>query len=177
MSADPLALLQKMQADSLATAPGLPEEAQAVEMWSGVGFRVGDVYLVTSLDSVTEILQYPRLTPVPRTQKWLKGVANIRGTLVTIIDLPEYFDKKPVNRSDRSRLIILNAADLSAGLLVDEVFGLRHFDEEFERQKVTGLDDPAMALTEGAFLRDNTLWGIFSMRTLAKSEMFLHVAA
>jgi twitching motility protein PilI len=62
-------------------------------------------------------------------------------------------------------------------LLVNEVVGLRHFDEEQERQDVTGLDDPAMAHVRGAFLRDNVLWGVFDMHSLAQSEAFRHVAA
>ncbi|MCK7576666.1 MAG: hypothetical protein MZV65_12705 [Chromatiales bacterium] len=46
---------------------------------------------------------------------------------------------------DRTRLLILNVPGLSSALLVHEVVGLRHFDEEQERQDVTVVDDPAMA--------------------------------
>mgnify|MGYP003482639562 FL=1 len=53
----------------------------------------------------------------------------------------------------------------------------RHFDEELERQDLSGLDDPVLVQLNGAFLRDNVLWGVFDMKSLAESPAFRHVAA
>lgn len=174
---DPLVLLQKMQEHSRRTAPGLPEQVQAAPLWSGLGFRVADLQMVTPLDHVSEVLPPPPVTPVPGTKKWLKGIANVRGTLVTIIDLAQFFGKEPVRIDDRTRLLILNVPGLSSALLVHEVVGLRHFDEEQERQDVTVVDDPAMAHVKTGFLRENVLWGVFDMHSLTQSEAFRHVAA
>ncbi len=174
---DPLVLLQKMQEHSRRTAPGLPEQVQAAPLWSGLGFRVADLQLVTPLDHVSEVLPCPGYTLVPGTQRWLKGIANVRGTLITIVDLPEYFGKSPVRLDERARLLVLNIPELNTALLVNEVVGLRHFDLEQERQDITGLDDPAMVHVTGAFLRENVLWGVFDMHSLAESETFRHVAA
>ena len=174
---DPLALLQQMQEHSRRTAPGLPEQVKAAPLWSGLGFRVADLQLVTPLDSVSEVLPCPQTTPVPGTKRWLKGIANVRGTLVTIVDLPEFFGKDPVRLDERSRLLILNVQGFSTALLVHEVVGLRHFNEEQERQNISGMDDPAFAHVTDAFLRDNVVWGVFDMQSLAHSEVFRHVAA
>jgi len=114
---------------------------------------------------------------VPGTRSWLKGVANVRGNLVTIVDLPEFFGKKTVLLNENSRLLVMNVEGLNTALLVDEVFGLRHFDEQEERQEIAGMDDPAGAYLSSAFFKDNVLWGVFDMKALAKSASFLHVAA
>lgn len=174
---DPLALLHKMQQDSLANSPGLPEEVRAAEPWSGVGFRVADNRFVATLDQVSEVVLCPEMTPVPRTRSWLRGVANVRGTLLTIIDLSEFFGKEPVFVDSKSRVLVMNVGDFSTGLLVNEVYGLRHFDEERERQNIAGIDDPLMAYTAEAFLHDNILWGVFDMHMLAESQAFRRVAA
>lgn len=174
---DPFELLRKMQQESLENAPGLPQEVEVTKLWSGVAFRVGEIMLVTPLDNVLEILPPPPMTPVPGVKKWLKGVANVRGNLITIIDLPEYYSKPPVFMDDKARMLIMNVPGLNAGLLVNEVFGLRHFDEDLERQDLSGLDDPVLVQLNGAFLRDNVLWGVFDMRSLAESPSFRHVAA
>ena len=174
---DPLALLRKMQQDSLEHSPGLPQEAQAAVLWSGVGFRLDSLQLVSQLDQVLEVLPCPGMTLVPGTKPWVKGVANVRGNLITIIDLAEYFGKRPVFVDDNARLMVMNIPGLTAGLLVNEVLGLRHFDEEVERQQLTGLDDPVMTHMNGAFLRENVLWGVFDMKSLAESPSFKHVAA
>ena len=71
----------------------------------------------------------------------------------------------------------MNIPGLSTGLLVNEVLGLRHFDEELERQDISGIDDPVVVHLNGAFLRDNVLWGVFDMESLAESLTFKHVAA
>lgn len=177
MTIDPLSLLQKMQQESLATAPGLPEEVQAVELWTGVGFRVDNIRLVTSLDHISEVLPYPAITPVPRTKPWVRGVTNMRGEVVPVIDAAHYFGKEPTFINDQVRVMVVKNEEFRVGLLVSEVYGLRHFDEELERQNLTGVDDPVMAHAHSAFLKDNVLWGVFDMYTLIQSDAFQRIAA
>src|SRR5688500_9722847 len=93
---DPLALLRAMQQNATAEARVLPQETESVVMWSGVAFRLGDMRLVTPLDHVLEVLPPPQWTAVPSVKHWLKGVANVRGNLITIVDLCEFFGKPPV---------------------------------------------------------------------------------
>lgn len=174
---DPLALLRSMQQESVAQAPGLPQEVEAAVLWSGVAFRLADMMLVAPLDQVLEVLPAPSMTLVPGVKSWVKGVANVRGNLITIVDLPEYFGKPPVFVDDRARLLVMSMPGLNTALLVNEVLGLRHFDPEVERQNLGGLDDPVLAHLTGAFLRDNVLWGVFDMKSLADSLTFRHVAA
>lgn len=174
---NPLDLLQRMQQRSLAGMPALPEEEKFAQLWSGVAFRLGEMHLVAPLEQVTEVLHCPEYTSVPGTKSWLKGVANVRGNLVTIVDLPEFFGKKAVTLTESTRLLVMNVEGLSTALLVDEVFGLRHFDEDTERQELAGMDDPAGGYLSGAFLKENVLWGVFDMKSLAASASFMHVAA
>src|SRR4030065_705294 len=152
---DPLVLLQQMQEHSRRTAPGLPEQVQAAPLWSGLRFRAAGLLPGTTRGNGSEVLPSPLVTPVPGTKHWLKGIANVRGTLVTIVDLPEFFGKESVRLDDRSRLLILNIPGLSTALLVNEVVGLRHFDEERETQDVTGMDVPALGHGRRAYLREN----------------------
>lgn len=174
---DPLSLLHKMQQQSRETAPGLPEQVQMAPLWSGLGFRLADLQLVTPLDHVSEVLPVPQMTPIPGTKSWLKGIANVRGNLYTIVDLSEYFGKPPVTSDARARLLIMNLPELNTAVLVNEVLGLRHFDQEQESRDLSAIDDPTLPFLRGAFLRDGALWGVFDMRALAENAAFLDVAA
>jgi len=174
---DPLALLHAMQEETRRTAPGLPEQEQAAELWSGLGFRLADLMLVAPLGQVAEVLPCPEITPVPGTKPWLRGVANVRGNLYSIVDLPTYFGKEAVHGDVRARLLILNVPELRAAVLVHEVMGMRHFEEAHGGQDLSALDDPALVHVRGAFLRDNVLWAVFDMHALAQSPTFLDVAA
>jgi len=173
---DPLILLQQMQQASLANSPGLPEEAEAIRYWSGVGFRIGEIHLVSQLDQVTEVIQIPMMTPVPKTKKWVRGLSNIRGSLVPVIDVAEYFDKDPVKFSDRARVMVVDYQGFGVGLLVNEVYGLRHFDEEVERQPVSNKKDNILVYSSGGFLRDDILWFIFDMKALLENEGFRNIS-
>ena len=171
-----LSLLHKMQQTSRQMAPGLPEQVQAAPLWSGLGFRLNDMRFVTPLSHITEVLPCPTITPVPGTQRWLKGVANVRGNLLTIIDLPEFFGQERAQIDDQARLMVINIPGLNAALLVNEILGLRHFDEEQEKQDTSAFNETTFAHLQGAFLRENVLWGIFDMHSLAESPAFKHVA-
>lgn len=177
VSQDPFTLLRRMAQESMSNAPGLPQETETRTLWSGVAFRLGEMRLVAPLDQVLEVLPCPSMTLVPNTKSWLKGVANVRGNLITIVDLPEYFGKSPVFVNDAARLMILNSPGLNTGVVVHEVLGLRHFDADLERQDLSGLDDPVLAHLKGAFLHDNVLWGVFDMKSLADAPTFRRVAA
>lgn len=81
-----------------------------------------------------EIFPWGPLNPVPYTQAWFAGVANLRGGVFGVVDLASYVSGQPPTpknellRSD-SRLISLNSAlDVNCVLLVDRLVGLRKQD-------------------------------------------------
>jgi twitching motility protein PilI len=171
------ALLLRMQAEARAQAPGLPEQTQAAPLWSGLGFRLADLSLLVSLDQIAEVLVRPEVTRVPGTKRWVKGVANVRGSLLTIIDLAEYFGKAPVPMDDKARLLVMHVGDFSTALVVNEVLGLKHFDAERDRRDIAGLDNAVLMHVQTAYAQDDTLWGVFDLRSLTESLTFKHVAA
>ena len=155
---DPFTLLRRMAQESMSSAPGLPQETETRTLWSGVAFRLGEMRLVAPLDQVLEVLPCPPMTLVPNTKSWLKGVANVRGNLITIVDLPEYFGKPPVFVNDDARLMILNSPGLNTGVVVHEVLGLRHFDADLERQGfVRPRRSSAGAFERGVFARQRAV--------------------
>jgi len=171
------ALLLNMQEAARGGAPGLPEQTQAAPLWSGLGFRLSSLSLLVSLNQIDEVLVRPDVTRVPGTKRWVKGVANVRGTLLTIIDLAEYFGKSPVPVDDKARLLVMHIGDFNTGLLVNEVLGLKHFDAEQDRRDIAGLDNAVLMHVQTAFMQEGTLWGVFDLRSLTESLTFKHVAA
>ena len=126
---DPFALLSEMDRENRANSPGLPQQTEVAATWSGLGFRVGDLRLVAPLGHISEVVPPVGVTPVPGTKRWLKGIANVRGDLLTIVDLADFLGKEPIVSDADCRLLIMNVAGLRSALLVPEVIGLRHFFE------------------------------------------------
>lgn len=175
-SRQPLQLLWEIEQRSLRSAHGLPQQAQTKTLWHGIAFRVGDTNLVAPLTQVSEILHFPKLTLVPGARSWVKGLANIRGTLLPVMDLQGYLGTSPLGLNARSRILVIHQGDLSAGLLVDEVLGLKHFEPEESVTRIKKLAPAIKPYIHGAFLQADEFWHVFNMAALAQDPQFLQVA-
>ena len=171
------ALLQDIEVRSRTKALGLPQQIEVRRTWSGVGFRLGDIYLLSKLEEVDEILVSPEMTRVPSALSWVKGIANIRGMLMPIMDLRDFIDGEAIQKGRKTRVILIKKGELVSGLMVDEVFGMRHFFEEERTENVPDGSDNLKKYLQGAFRKGNMHWGIFNMDNLAADPSFLEVAA
>ncbi len=157
-------------------AAGLPQQADIVEYWSGIGFTMDGVRYVAPVPEVSEILYVPRYTRVPGVLGWMKGIANVRGRLLPIMDLIGYFNRKSSLQEKRRRLLVLDYGDLYSGLVVDDVMGMQHFPVD-SFQGESGERDPAIApYTDGAYTREDGTWIVFSLHRLGEDPRFLQVA-
>jgi len=172
----PFKLLLELEALSIKNAKGLPQEIEVKELWDGIGFRIGDIHMIAPLDQVNEILYYPSMTLVPGTMPWVKGLANIRGSLLPVMDLQRYLGQSAIHLRQHSRIMVINQGELTTGLLVDEVMGLRHFEPEERVSRIKKLDPSVKAYVRGAFRQGNIIWHLFDMSVLASDPEFYKVA-
>lgn len=172
----PYALLQDIESRSRTKALGLPQQIEVRRTWSGVGFRLGEVHLLTKLEEVDEILVSPEMTRVPSALSWVKGIANIRGMLLPIMDLRDFIDGEAIQAGRKTRIILIKKGELVSGLMVDEVFGMRHFFEEERTENVPEVSDNLKKYIQGAFRKGNVHWGIFNMGNLAADPGFMEIA-
>ncbi|MFM1885870.1 MAG: hypothetical protein RL026_1027 [Pseudomonadota bacterium] len=172
----PYELLAALERRSRA-ATGLPPE-QVSREWVGIALRLaGDLYLVAR-EETRQVLGYPLpLTRVPGSRAWLKGLANVHGSLVPVIDLRLYLGSGPTPQTRATRVVVANHREVPAGLLVDEVLGFRRFaDNEFTAEAPVTLArcEPYLA---GAFRRGSETWPVLSLRLLVENPEFLDAAA
>lgn len=172
----PLQLLKDIEQRCRQNARGLPRRVETRELWNGIGFRIGDTTLVAPLTQVSEILHFPKLTLVPGTRGWVRGLANIRGTLLPVMDLRDYLGQSAIGLDGRSRIMVINQGNLAAGLLVDEVLGLKHFAAEEVVTRVKKLDASVKPYIQGAFQQSGQTWYVFNMAMLAEDPQFLQAA-
>lgn len=172
----PFELLQTLEEQSKKNAKGLPQQIETRAIWSGIGFRLGDIEMVAPLTQVNEILHFPNLTLVPGTLPWIKGLANIRGTLLPIVDLQGYLGQPATPLKQQSRILIIQQGELNVGLLVDEVIGLRHFDPEDRVTRIRKMDPAVKSHIRGAFKQNEKTWHLFDMTTLIDDPQFYKVA-
>lgn len=86
-----------------------------------VGFMLGEEEYAVDILSVNEILKMTPITRVPKANKFVKGVINLRGNVVPIINLRKKFKDEEKEVDDRTRIIILTIEDNRFGIIVDNV--------------------------------------------------------
>lgn len=144
--------------------------------WDGVVFRLGSHRLTVGIIEVEEILPLPQPTPVPGSRDWLLGMANVRGNLVTIVDLGWFLYGSRTPITARTRLILTRLQGRYLGLIVDEVFGQRHFNIK-EMVAETPDDEALSGLVDQVFSQGEELWGRFRMNQLMTDPAFLDGSA
>jgi twitching motility protein PilI len=176
----PFEILADYERRSLAhSGSGASGQAAAVNLWRGVGFRIGDRNLVSSLTEVNEILSIPHVTRVPGARTWMLGVASVRGNLIPLIDLKELLLGEATSVSDSTRVLLVRQPGGSVGLLVDEVVGQRNFTPE---QRVSAPapeeeNDKFSRFVVERFTLGDVRWERFSMAALVRAGDFSQAAA
>lgn len=135
-----------------------------------LGMQVGGTRYLLDLLEAGEIVSPVPLARVPLTQPWYLGLANVRGTLVGVIDLARYLGEDgirppgPPAAGPSARLVTFAPTlGFNCALLAERVYGLRQ---------------AAGMRREGEVLRDadGQAWTPLSLAALVREERFLHVA-
>ena len=86
-----------------------------------ISFRIGDQEFCVDIMSVREIRGWTPATPLPRTPSFVKGVINLRGAVLPIIDLGARFGLATTEPTERHVIMVAHVGSRLVGLLVDAV--------------------------------------------------------
>jgi twitching motility protein PilI len=152
--------------------------ADAPDEWVGVGFRIGEERFVAGRDEVREVLMLPDgMTRVPGAQRWLLGIANLRGHLLPLVDVKLLLGSGRTSLRRTTRVVSVNHREVPAGLVVDEVLGFRRFgNHEFTKDWPETVVRCDRFLT-GAYRRGDEIWPVLDLPTFIESNLFLQAAA
>lgn len=174
----PFELLKELEKRSRANVAGAGAEPSAGGEWVGVAFRMGGETFLLAREETREVLGHPSsVTRIPGAKAWIKGLANIRGQLMPMLDLRQFLGSGVAVAGRNTRIIVVNHREVPVGLIVDEVHGFRRFAEtEFSA------DPPPTVIRcdsylAGAFRRGGEVWPVLSMKVLVESQGFLQAAS
>ena len=173
---NPFDILQNLEKRTLEGATGLPSVGQIEEEWVGVGFRIGNDRLIASMSDIKEVLDLPVFTPVPGVKSWIVGVANVRGSLLPIMDLKGFLLGDDIKQRSKGRVIVIDYKGINTGLIVEEVYGLRHFRESDETNDGIGVHENLSPYIERTFEQGNEQWPVFSFNEMVADERFAHAS-
>lgn len=150
-------LLERMQAAKSGAAEGGRE----------LGVLLGGRLCLLDLTQISEIVPLQPIAPVPLTQEWYLGLANIRGHLTGVIDLARYLAQEAGDSAPSERRLITFAPGLgfNCALQVERVLGLRKLAE------MTQLDDARQQFRDA----DGQPWSRIDLALLVQEPRFSHV--
>jgi purine-binding chemotaxis protein CheW len=112
----------KERAKGLARRSGGKEVADYLEV---VAFSLGDETYAFESAHVREVYPLRGLTPLPCTPPFVRGVVNVRGQILSVVDIKRFFDLPEEELTDLSRVLILRSGDMEFGVLADAILGTR----------------------------------------------------
>jgi len=147
------ARILKARAQALAREPGEARDADALEI---VEFMLAHERYGVETCFVRDIHPLTNLTPLPCTPAFVLGIVNLRGEIVSVIDIKKFFDLPEKGLTDLNKVVVLQSATMRFGVLADAVLGVR-------RVPVAGIQPSLPTLTG---IREQYLKGVTSERTI-----------
>jgi twitching motility protein PilI len=172
----PFDVLADYERRSLAHQPGTPEQIDAPGLWRGVAFRLGDRRLASMFGEVVEIITLPPATPVPGGQPWLLGVANVRGSLLPVVDLKQFLEGERTVLHENQRALVIRQTGGNVAVLIDELLGQRHFTDQHRCDADALSDGRYGEFVKQGYRLGDTVYGVFSMALLTRTPEFRQAA-
>jgi len=171
---DPFALLLELENRAKsANERGRSVNEEAAE-WIGVSFRLASERFVTARADVREVLPVPdQVTRIPGAKPWLRGIANIRGQLLTIVDLKAFLGAGPAHTDRKARLLLLASREVPSAIIVDEVLGFRRFANSDFSESVPVTEVRCDHYLTGTYRREGEAYPLFDLSRLIDDPSFL----
>lgn len=94
-----------------------------------VVFNLGVEEYAIDIFYAKEIIRIPQLTKIPNAPYYMEGIFNLRGTVITVIDLKKRFEIDQTERGIDSRLLILEIDGMLVGIIVDDISEVVRIDD------------------------------------------------
>ena len=174
---EPFELLVELANRNLRQPRGLPAQEQVKPTWTGVGFVLLGQLMVAPMGEIVELLPVPGCTVLPGVKSWVKGVANVRGRLLPIIDTEEFFGGHLHGTPKLRRVLAIEDGELFTGLMVNEVFGMMHFPIDCYIPKIPQRAEALAPYSSGSYVHEGKTWTVFSPLRMIEDSRFMNAAA
>ena len=152
------------------------QKIEIKERWSGVGFKVHETNYVLAIDKIVEVLIITETTKIPGIAPWVLGLGNIRGNLLPIVDFKAFLYKKPTKITAHTRMVVIDQLVGQVGLVVDEVYGQKHFLKKQMQKKSEPVKKEEVEYSQIAYKDEESIWNVLEDELLINNSAFQNAA-
>lgn len=105
-------------------------EQQTAQKDKYVTFKSGNEYFGLKIEYVNEIIIYQEVTAVPESPEYIRGLINLRGKIIPVVDVRIRFRQEPFEYDDRTCIIVISIKDTVVGLIVEKIAEVVEIGEE-----------------------------------------------
>jgi chemotaxis signal transduction protein len=148
-----------------------PETGQQMQH---ILFRLVDTDYAVPITSVSEIGEPPEITPVPNVPEWVRGVANLRGEIISVVDLRAFLGLERDGHGQSRRMMVAQAQqeEMTTGLIVDRVGGIQRIPMDRIYAPTAPVEDNVALYMRGVYEQNGRLVVILKLeKLLLSSEM------
>ena len=154
---------------------GLPAQKKIAETEKLIGLSLFDMENVVSLSDISEVLEVPKCTKLPRVKPWVLGVANVRGRLLPVIDFAKFLGRQHSGVSSAHRVLVFDIAGTYLGIIADQVLGIKALPvDSYQPASETG---PLGSFIDGRFVVQEQTFELFRPQRLMEDHDFMSVSA
>ena len=154
-----------------------PERARQDDSWQAIAFQLDDASMLINMNAVQEVSPQPAVTRLPGVKAWVRGIANVRGEVLAIVDLHEFFELGGNRKPTLNRVIAIAQGEIRLGVVVDKIIGMRQVAVQQVRQQPSeGCPQTLKSCVSGAVLIDGNWMDIFDPSRLMTNENFLNLS-
>ena len=155
----PFEYLLSVDRQCIAHQGGLIRQEVDSEFSHGLAFNLGSHRYIIPISEITEVISVTEFTSIPRVPGWLIGIANVRGNLVTLLDLHQFIFNKQSELDMRTRrTLLIKYESHYFGLLIDSIIGMKSYQTDMGSKQVPDGFDTNHLDHIGAFYSSGEEW-------------------
>ena len=93
-------------------------------------FKSGNEYFGLEIQYVQQIIQYQTVTKIPETEDYIRGLINLRGRIIPVVDVRLRFCQGPCEYNDKTCILVINVKSTTVGLIVEQIAEVAEIKEE-----------------------------------------------
>ena len=148
----------------------VPLANRYIEYWYGAAFEVLGVRCAVSLEEIRKIVDVTPTVPIPGVKRWVRGLANIGGRLLSITDFSAFLSGGE-QTSNGKQAFIVSGRGINTGLLIDANFGGVRFPKNELRTDVEVVEQLRPYIS-GVYSAEDGEYAVFSIERLLNDTDF-----
>jgi purine-binding chemotaxis protein CheW len=161
-----------------ASGAGPKESVWRQEGEQHIVFSVAGGQYAIPVGQVIELSKPPEITSVPSIPSFVLGVSNVRGEVISVLDLAQFLGFNATDQTLLSRMLVVRVGTekLTSGFLVDEVEGLVQVDRQSLREPTSPIKDRVAPFLKGVCEHEKQLLNIMDFGKVLQSSEFRQLA-